>query len=423
MTQNYRVLHKDSQLPNLFGIILCNFGDHMKSIAHKRKSIILILLIILVMSNFTITFAYWTSTIQGSFTQNNATVNIGNWPFVPPGSTVLTEEVLIDLLNGDLPLDGDYVLVGDIDLSTYENNEFDPISNFTGTFEGNGYTIGGFTINNTNTTPGTEIGIFINTGVDSEISNVNVENVTVTQTDNSGGSNTNETTYIGVLVGTNNGTISNVEVLDSQINGGNIVNSGIFNSSSLSLYAGGLVGRNNGTIINSYARVNVTLNSSVSTSFLSSSTGTTYVGGLVGYNMGTISQSYATGNVLNDVDTSTGFLATVTINTYTGGLVGLNASGGNVFEVFATGNVTLEIEGNSGSQYLGRVVGRNLGNTSELYRLNTQSITTGYIQNSANTISTTIENLQSSVFLSETLGFDFVNVWEPVVGDYPILKE
>ena len=113
--------------------------------------------------------------------------------------------------------------------------------------------------------------MFINTGVDSEISNVNVENVTVTQTDNSGGSNTNETTYIGVLVGTNNGTISNVEVLDSQINGGNVVNSGIFfNSSSLSLYAGGLVGRNNGTIINSYARVNVTLNSDVSSSFLSS---------------------------------------------------------------------------------------------------------------------------------------------------------
>ena len=82
------------------------------------------------------------------------------------------------------------------------------------------------------------------------------------------------------------GTISNVEVLDSQINGGNVVNSGIFNSSSLSLYAGGLVGRNNGTIINSYARVNVTLNSSVSSSFLSSSTGSTYVGGLVGYNMG-----------------------------------------------------------------------------------------------------------------------------------------
>ena len=157
------------------------------------------------------------------------TVNIGNWPFVPPGSTVLTEEVLIDLLNGDLPLDGDYVLVGDLDLSTYENNEFDPISNFTGTFEGNGYTIGGFTINNTNTTPGTEIRecLLIQVLIQ-EISNVNVENVTVTQTDNSGGSNTNETTYIGVLVGTNNGTISNVEVLDSQINGGNVVNSGIF---------------------------------------------------------------------------------------------------------------------------------------------------------------------------------------------------
>lgn len=394
----------------------------MRTIVFKRKLIIFSLLLILVISNFSISFAYWANTISGSSSQNNATVSVGNWTFVPPGSTVLTEEVLIDLLNGDLPLDGDYVLVGDIDLSNYEDNEFDPISDFTGTFEGNGFTIGGFVINNTNTTPGTEIGMFINTGVDSEISNINISNVVVTQSDFSGGNNTNETTYVGVLVGTNNGTISNVEVLDSQINGGNVVNSGVFNSSSLSLYAGGLVGRNNGTIINSYARADVTLNSSVSSSLLSTSTGSTYVGGLVGYNAGTITQSYATGNVLNNVDISIGFFATVTVNTYTGGLVGFNASGATVSQVFATGNITLSIDNNSGSQYLGPVVGKNEGTTSTLYRLNGQTITSGYIQNNANTFSTSQANLQSATFLSQTLGFDFINVWETVVGDYPIIK-
>ena len=384
---------------------------------------ILSLLLILLISNFSISFAYWAQNINGSSTQNSATVTVGSWTMVPPGSTVLTEEVLIDLLNGELPLDGDYVLVGDLDLSDYEDNEFDPITDFTGTFEGNGFTIGGFTINNTNTTPGTEMGMFINTGADSEISNINLSNVTVTQSDLSGGSNTNETTYIGVLVGTNNGTISNVQVLESQISGGNIVSSGVFNSSSLSLYAGGLVGRNNGTIINSYARANVTLNSRVSSSFLSSSTGSTYVGGLVGYNAGTISQSYATGNVTNNVQTSVGGWSSVTINTYTGGLVGLNASGATVSGVFATGNVTLSIGSNSGTQYLGRVVGRNEGTTSTLYRRDGQTITSGYVQNNTNTFSTSQANLQSSTFLSQTLGFDFVNVWETVVGDYPKIKE
>ena len=395
----------------------------MNRILCKRKPIIVLLLLILTISNFSISFAYWAQNINGSSTQNSANIAIGNWTFVPPGSTVLTEEVLIDLLNGDLPLDGDYVLVGDLDLSGFDDNEFDPITDFTGTFEGNGFTIGGFTINNTNTTPGTELGMFINTGSDSVISNVNLSNVTVSQSDLNSGNNTNETTYIGVLVGTNNGTISNVQVLNSQVSGGNIVNSGVFSSSSLMLYAGGLVGRNNGVIINSYARANVTLNSSVSSSILSSSTGSTYVGGLVGYNAGTISQSYATGNVTNNVQTSTGIFASVTINTYTGGLVGLNASGATVTQVFATGNVTLSIGSNSGSQYLGRVVGRNEGTTSALYRLNGQTITSGYIQNTANTISTTQANLQSATFLSQTLGFDFVNVWEAVLGDYPKIKE
>lgn len=388
----------------------------------KRKYV-LMLTIFLLISNFSISFAFWAGNLSGNSTPTNVSVTIGSWPQVPPGSTILTEEVLIDLLNGELPLDGDYVLVGDLDLSDYEYNAFDPIVNFTGTFEGNGFSIGGFTINNTNTTPGTELGMFINTGADSQISNIVLSNVTVTQSDLNSGNNTNETTYIGVLVGTNNGTISNVQVLDSQITGGNIVSSGVFNSSSLVLYAGGLVGRNNGTIINSFARANVTLNSTVSSAFLSNSTGSTYVGGLVGYNAGTISQSYATGNVANNVTTSTGLFASVTINTYTGGLVGFNASGATVSQVFATGNVSLSIGTNSGSQYLGRVVGRNEGTTSALYRLNGQTITSGYIQNNANTFATSQTNLQSPIFLSQTLGFDFINVWQAVPSDYPRLKD
>ena len=395
----------------------------MRSLCLRKKVIVVVLLFLLVMSNTSIAYAYWSNIISSSSIQDSAIVSIGDWVIVPSGSTILTEEVLIDLLNGDADLDGDYVLVGDLDLSDYQDNEFDPIIDFTGTFEGNGFTIGGFSINNVDTTSETELGMFINTGTDSEISNVNLSNVTVNQSDLSSGSNTNETTYVGVLVGTNNGTISNVQVLNSQISGGNIVNSGFFGSSSIALYAGGLVGRNNGTIINSYARADVTLNSKVSSTFFSSSTGSAYVGGLVGYNAGNITKSYATGNVYNNVEASaSGWGASASINTYTGGLVGLNASGATVSNVFAAGNVELNVSSSSGSHYLGRVVGRNQGTTSNMYRLNSQTITSGYTQNNANTISTSLANLQSPTFLSQTLGFDFINVWEAVVADYPKIK-
>lgn len=397
----------------------------MKKIMFRKKSIILSLLLLLVISNFSISFAYWASTISGNSTENNATVSIGDWVFVPPGSTVVTQEILVQLLNGELPLDGDYVLTGDIDLSGLPDNEFDPITNFTGTFDGNGFTIGGFVINNENTTPGTELGMFINTGSESVISNVNVSNVTVTQTDNSGSNNTTETTFVGVLVGNNYGTISNVQVLQSAITGGNSVQNGTFGGgSSLTLFAGGLVGQNNGTIINSYARVNVTLNSSVSAGWFSSSNGNVYVGGLVGYNAGTITKSYATGNVTNNMSASTsGWGSSNTINTYIGGLIGLNISGGTVSQVFATGNITYTGT-STGTRYVGRVVGRNQGITSALYGQDGQTINcTSCTTNSQNTLSRSQALLQSQSFLSQTLGFDFVNVWDIVVGDYPVIKE
>ncbi len=391
----------------------------------QKKQMLAILIVLLIMFNSSMCFAYWATYIESANGSSSTTLSIGDWIVVPPGSIVVTEEVLVDLLMGELPLDGDYVLTGDVDLTDYAENDFEPITNFSGSFEGNGFSIGGFEIVNTNADPNVEIGIFLNVGTEGEISNINISDVTVVQNDGSAGNNTNETSYVGVLVGNNEGTISNVQIIGSSITGGNQVSSGVFGSSTTKLYAGGLVGRNSGSIRNSYARVNVTLNSSLSTSFLGNSTGDIYVGGLVGFNEGEISQSYATGNVSSIVDTSAGFLSSTSVNTYTGGLVGYNANGGYVHHVFSTGSIHVSVDTNSGSRYIGLVVGRNEGTTTNLYRLNGSTITCNQsytVYNNQTTV-TTLNNLQSATYLNNNLLFDFNDIWLEVPSDYPILKD
>lgn len=391
----------------------------------QKRKLLTIMLVFFMALNLSVSFAYWATQINGDSTSGLALLTVGQWVVVPPGSTVVTEEVLEGLLTGDpaYPPDGDYVLTGDVDLSG-SSETFTPIEDFTGTFTGNGFSIGGFDLDVSTVENDSEVGMFLNVGVDATISDVNVSNVTVTQGDNNTGNNTSETTYVGVIVGNNQGTLSNIQVTGSTIESTNNV-AGILGSGTMTLYAGGLVGRNNGTIINSYARVNVVLNSSVSSSWFSASSGNIYVGGLVGYNAGTLSQSYATGNVTSNVDTSTsGWGASVTVNTYTGGLVGLNASGGNVHHVFATGNVTLSIDSTSGNRYIGYVIGRNQGTTASLYRLSGSTITANQTYTLYNNATaTTATNLQAASYLSTNLGFDFVDIWQEETSNYPILKD
>ena len=392
----------------------------------QKRRFVGILITLLVVFNLNTSFAFLETLIQGSSTSIQNSINVGQWFVIPPGAIEVTEEVLVGLLTGDpaYPADGEYVLTGDIDLSG-TTETFEPIDNFTGTFSGNGFTIGGFEIDVTNVEDQSEIGMFLNVGADASISDVYVSNVTVMQDDNNTDANANETTYVGVIVGNNQGTLSNIQVVGASINAENNVN-GFLGSGNMTLYAGGLVGRNDGIIINSYAQVNVTLNSSVSSSWFSSSVGNVYVGGLVGYNAGSISQSYASGNVTSNIDTSTsGWGASVTVNSYTGGLVGYNVSGGVVSEVFATGDLVLNTDTNSGNRYMGAVVGRNQGTTTSLYRLDTATITANRTPtiNTANTTATTITNLQSATFLTQYLSFDFVNIWQEVANNYPILKD
>jgi GH24 family phage-related lysozyme (muramidase) len=228
-----------------------------------------------------------------------------------PNSTVINS--IADLENINNNLSGHYVLGANINASGFS---FIPIGTssapFTGTLDGNGYTISNITIN--------------------------------------GGSD-----YTG-LFGDNAGTIQNLGLTNESVAGGNVVgglagyNSGIISNSFVTGHVsgindvGGLVGESmvyGGYISNSHSTAAVT--------------GAQAVGGLVGDNeyLGfnshvSITNSYATGGV--------------TGHSYLGGLVGIN--GNSVIDgSHATGSVT----GDANSYYIGGLAGMNItinGNSS-----------------------------------------------------------
>ena len=153
---------------------------------------------------------------------------------------------------------------------------------FTGTFDGQGYTITGLNMNLPTTT---FVGLFSKLNTSSIVENLGLIDVDIVGNLN-----------VGSLAGRNAGDILNCYA------------TGTLTGSSSSV--GGLVGINPGNVNNSYATANVT--------------GGDTIGGLVAFNDGLILNSYATGTVISDSDA--------------GGLVGFNL--GNVNNSYATGKVT-----------------------------------------------------------------------------------
>jgi hypothetical protein len=192
--------------------------------------------------------------------------------------TIITAEWLAglaQLVNNGNDFSGKTIMLGaNIDLDSREwtaiGTEEKP---FKGTFDGKGYVVSGLYINSEANHQGL-FGYLGNGG--------SIENLGVTDSYVKGGS------FVGGLVGDNNGTISN-----SYVTGDVLAN--IPGKMSV----GGFVGWNHGTINNSYTVGNVS--------------GNNIVGGLVGYNTGTINRSYASGNVSG--------------NGSVGGLVGDNSGG------------------------------------------------------------------------------------------------
>jgi filamentous hemagglutinin family protein len=268
---------------------------------------------------------------------------------------------------------------------------------YSGTFDGQDFTINGLTINNTSLS---STGLFGDTASAATVENVNLTAVSITGNEYAGGLTgvSNATVvnsssagtvsgnfYIGGLLGINGGIVdesSSAGTVRGNSGGGEIgglvgesqygnildcsssanVLAGAANSTA---FVGGLVGLNLASIGDSSSSGTVTgqdivgglvgynEGGTVANSNSSSPvTGGLDVGGLVGQNTGTVTQSYATGAINGDssigglVGTNNGGTITQSYSVGSvnglnevGGLVGANVSGG-ISDSFSTGTVT-----------------------------------------------------------------------------------
>ena len=261
--------------------------------------------------------------------------------YEPAGSTIhisSAQEFIDKIAQDGTGTEGKtYVLDNDIDFSTISN--YVAKENFAGTFLGNGHTIKNLT---------SEQGLFVTTTNTASISDLTLENFTITASENN----------TGALVGVNRGDIDDVHVINATINGGSYQD------------IGGLIGNNqSGDISNSSADVTITgdggmygglvgqvVNGTITNSSSSGSiSGNSVVGGLIGdFSSGgsaSITNSYST--------------ADVTGNTAVGGFIGyMSIGGGSVADSYSSGNVN----GNSSAENIGGFVGdMNSGTLTNVY--------------------------------------------------------
>ncbi|MBA7550198.1 hypothetical protein ES705_42706 [subsurface metagenome] len=305
-----------------------------------------------------------------------------------------TSSQLIMLSKAGILWDRHFLLCTDIDLDSDLTGQYifgqAVIYSFAGFFDGNDHVISNLWIKGSN-----HLGLFGQLASGAQISNLGLESVDVNGTGD----------YIGGLVGSNDGSITNCYSTGS-VSGG-------------SHYVGGLVGDNDGGIITScYSNGTITgeryvgglvgFNSksgSITTSYSNDTvTGEKYVGGLVGWNSSSITSSYSTGTITGEM--------------YVGGLVGYNSS--SITSSYSTGTIT-------GERFVGGLVGYNFGGsiTSSFWDIETSGKTTS----KGGTGLTTTKMQTANTFLEA--GWDFIDetangtedIWWILEGqDYPRLS-
>lgn len=199
------------------------------------------------------------------------------------------------------------------------DNDWKPLSNFTGTFDGGNHTIT-YNINK-------ETGAFVRTQylglftscTDATIKNLYVNgNISLT----TGGSLSNPNVYVGgVVASSTNSTLKNVHF------SGNI---NVETNNDNSSWVGGLVGKATDT------QISLCSNTSPITAKVNTAIGISQAGGLCGEFSGTIDNSYNFGNVLVNVATD---------SPYAGGLVGKNK--GSITKSYNAGTVKSQGSGMS----------------------------------------------------------------------------
>ncbi|WP_143420737.1 GLUG motif-containing protein [Halorubrum ezzemoulense] len=218
-----------------------------------------------------------------------------------------------------------YTLLNDLDSSTagYDSvvdpdaDGFDPIENFAGVFDGQDHEIADLRLQVNESDE--QRGLFESTTTNSEIRNLTLTAIST------GGTEPNAD-FVGALVGTNDGTVSNVAVT------GDV-------TAQDDVPVGGVVGKNNGTISNSEANV------TVESGKLSS------VGGIVAINSGTIENSEVEGEILADQASPEDSLG----GTSVGGFVGTNNG------IIKNAHTESDVTSNIIESRIGGLVGTNNG--------------------------------------------------------------
>lgn len=192
-------------------------------------------------------------------------------------ATVIEIDSADDLLAVANDLTASYKLTKDIDLKDGEGNKtaWTPLGTFSGTFDGNGHTISGFTVSGT---ASGETGFF--KVVSGTVKNLTIANASVT---------TSAANMTGVIVGKLDatGTISGC-TLDSDVT---LTVNGKFGSN---VYAGGFVGQTYGTVEYCENNGTVTVQSSLNAS---GSTRETLIGGIAGRAVGNVQYCVNNGDV------------------------------------------------------------------------------------------------------------------------------
>ena len=317
-------------------------------------------------------------------------------------------------------LDASYEVVSDIDASETASwnsgKGFKPIgefADFNGTFDGQGYSITGLTIDRF-----AFAGLFGATGSESTVTDISVREADI-----------NATNWVGGLVGRNDGGIIKKSHTTGAVEGSRLVGGlvgvntdGMVNNSHSTASVnggdfgvGGFAGRNSGTISNSYATGAVD--------------GSEEVGGLVGGNLGgsTIEKSYATGDVSVSGNNAGGLAASnagsieksyatgsVSGDVFVGGFVGQNVgvdAAGSIIESYAIGDV-------SGTGRVGGFVGINDATVEKSYARGDVTATTTELGGFVGTNDRNIENSYSTGAVSPSSGNGFAGRSDPIENGY-----
>lgn len=290
------------------------------------------------------------------------------------GAGTLTAYMLInnvnDLQNMNTNLSGNYALSTTIDASATSGWNagagFQPISTYTGQFDGQNFTVQNLFINRPTTD---DVGLF---GIASSTAVINNLNLT--------GLNVSGRTRTGGLIGTNSGTINNAHVAGSVVGFGNQLGgfvglnntTGIIDSSTSAanvssgtlniLNIGGFAGQNSKTITNSSSTGNLTFNNNAS-----------QIGGFIGLNTGaatSLANVYSTGNIIaanGTIVSVGGFIGFNTLGTIDGAPNSSSATAacGGSHSICGLGALLTSGSGSYGTT-IGGFIGANTGNVSNI---------------------------------------------------------